>query len=276
MLSRTFALLEALSMVSLAIGSILVPALIALGGVSAALIGAGALLPALALLRFKTLRTIDSEATVPIVEIGLLRSLNILAPLPAPVLEGLARSLVAERFAAGSVVVREGEPGGSFYAIADGEIEASADGRTLNICRRGEGVGEIALLRDVPRTATLTARTDALLYRLDKEAFLIAVTGHAPAGDAADSVVEERLARGASRLLDADDHRVGPDQVLDVALAEAGLLHPAAAVGAGVVEAAGRLDQHVEAHQQAERVLRRSSSMIASKTISAPPSGSAS
>jgi Cyclic nucleotide-binding domain/Transmembrane secretion effector len=194
MLSRTFALLEGLSMGSLAIGSMLVPALVALGGVEAALIGAGALLPALALLRFRTLRTIDSEADVPIVEIGLLRSLNIFAPLPAPVLEGLARSLVPERLAAGSVLAREGEPGESFYAIADGEIDVSARGRTLATRGRCEGVGEIALLRDVPRTATLTAVTDSLLYRLDKESFLTAVTGHAPAAAAADSVVEDRLA----------------------------------------------------------------------------------
>jgi MFS family permease len=194
MLSRTFALLEALSMGSLAIGSMVVPALVALGGASAALIGVGALLPALALLRFKTLRMIDAEATVPIVEIGLLRSLNVFAPLPAPVLEGLARGLVAERFAAGSVVAREGEPGESFYAIADGEITVSAQGRTLASRGRCEGIGEIALLRDVPRTATLTARTNALLYRLDKESFLAAVTGHAPAAEAADSVVEDRLA----------------------------------------------------------------------------------
>jgi hypothetical protein len=96
-LSRTFGLLEALSMACLALGSILVPALIAAGGTSAALIVSGALLPGLALLRLRTLLAIDAAATVPIVELSLLRSLNIFAPLPAPVLEGLARSLVRER-----------------------------------------------------------------------------------------------------------------------------------------------------------------------------------
>ena len=122
-LSRTFALLEALSVAGLALGSILVPALIAAGGTSSALVGCGALLPVLALLRLRTLVSVDSAATVPIVELSLLRSLNIFAPLPAPVLEGLARSLVPERVAAEQVVMREGEPGHHFYAIADGEVE---------------------------------------------------------------------------------------------------------------------------------------------------------
>jgi hypothetical protein len=91
-LSRTFALLEALSMAGLALGAILVPALIGVAGAGAALIVFGALLPTLALLRLRTLVAIDSAATVPIVELSLLRSLNVFAPLPAPVLEGLARA----------------------------------------------------------------------------------------------------------------------------------------------------------------------------------------
>ena len=192
-LSRTFALLEALSMAGLALGSVLVPALVAVGGASAALIGAGILLPALALLRLRTLLAIDSMATVPIVELSLLRSMKIFTLLPAPVLEGLARSLVPERVPAGTVVIREGEPGDRFYAIADGEVDISAKGRALATRRRCEGFGEIALLKDTPRNATAVARTSVLLYGLEKEPFLTAVTGHAPAAHAAEEVVQERL-----------------------------------------------------------------------------------
>jgi predicted MFS family arabinose efflux permease len=193
-LSRTFGLLEALSMAGLALGSIAVPAAIAVGGTSAALIACGALLPILALLRLRALVSIDAAATVPIVELSLLRSLNIFAPLPAPVLEGLARSLVPERFAPAQVVMREGEPGHHFYAVADGEVEIAVRGRTLAVRRRCEGFGEIALLRESPRTATVIARTDALLYRLDKDPFLAAVTGHATATHAAQQLVRDRLA----------------------------------------------------------------------------------
>jgi hypothetical protein len=193
-LSRTFGLLEALSMACLALGSILVPALIEVGGTSAALIVSGALLPGLALLRLRTLLAIDAAATVPIVELSLLRSLSIFAPLPAPVLEGLARSLVRERVPATHVLMRKGEPGHHFYAVADGEVEITAHGRRVGIRRRCEGFGEIALLRDSPRTATAIALTDTVLYRLDKQPFLAAVTGHAAATTAAEQVVRDRLA----------------------------------------------------------------------------------
>jgi CRP-like cAMP-binding protein len=82
----------------------------------------------------------------------------------------------------------------SYYAIADGEVEITARGRLLGIRRRCEGFGEIALLRDSSRTATAVARTDTLLYRLDKEPFLAAVTGHTAATHAAEQLVQDRLA----------------------------------------------------------------------------------
>jgi CRP-like cAMP-binding protein len=104
-------------------------------------------------------------------------------------LEGLARALVPVGAAAGAPVVREGEPGDRFYVVADGELEVST-GRTL---RRGDGFGEIALLRNVPRTATVTALTDVRLDALDKETFLAAVTGHDGASRAANEVVESLL-----------------------------------------------------------------------------------
>lgn len=180
-------------MAALALGAILAPAVVGLAGTEAALIAIGVLLPAVVLLRVRALRSIDSHATVPIVELSLPRKLRIFAALPAPVLEGLARSLVPVRLAAGTVVVREGEPGDRFYAIADGEIEITVGGQRLAVRTRGEGFGEIALLRDVPRTATATTRTPALLYALEQEPFLAAVTGHAAAAAAADVIVRERL-----------------------------------------------------------------------------------
>jgi MFS family permease len=195
LLARVFALYEALSQASFAIGAILVPALVAAGGAKAALVATGLLLPCLVLLRFRALRMIDEEATVPIVEISLLRSMRIFAPLPAPALEGLARSLEQVRAEPGTVIIREGDPGDRFYAIADGEVEISRAGRRLASRGRGDGLGEIALLHDVPRTATVTATTEVLLYALDREPFVLAVTGHAPAAQAADEIVRERFAR---------------------------------------------------------------------------------
>jgi Cyclic nucleotide-binding domain len=194
LLARVFALYESLSQFALALGAILVPVLVAVGGAEAALVAAGAFLPLLIVLRFRALRAIDEEADVPIVEISLLRSMPIFALLPAPELEGLARSLTPVDAERGTVIIREGDPGDRFYAIADGEVEISSNGEPFAMRTRGDCIGEIALLLDVPRTATVTAATDVLLYALEREPFLATITGHASASQAADEIVRERVA----------------------------------------------------------------------------------
>jgi CRP-like cAMP-binding protein len=135
---------------------------------------------------------VDRAAKVPLVEIALLRSLPLFAALPPPAIEGLARSLERVEFAAGSVVMRMGDEGDRFYAIADGELEVSRGSTVVARLGRGTGVGEIALLEDVPRTATVTALTDVLLYALEKGPFVTAVTGHAPAAQEAGALVSRR------------------------------------------------------------------------------------
>jgi CRP-like cAMP-binding protein len=133
------------------------------------------LLPVCALLVLRSVLAADT-AILPVVELARLRALPIFAPLAAPALEGLARALGAVEVAAGAIVIREGEPGDLFYVIADGELDVSAKGEHLRTLRRGDAFGEIALLRDVPRTATVTARTDVRLDTLDKKTFVAAVT----------------------------------------------------------------------------------------------------
>jgi CRP-like cAMP-binding protein len=93
--------------------------------------------------------------------------------------------------------VRQGDLGDFFYVVADGRVEISVDGRRAQELGPGDSLGEIALLRDVPRTATATALTDMRLYALDREHFIAAVTGHPEAAAAADAVIGARL--GASR-----------------------------------------------------------------------------
>jgi MFS family permease len=193
-LGQVFALLESLMDAGLACGAILVPVLVGLSGARAALVGTALLFFVLVALAFRRLRTIDDSANVPQVEIQLLRSISIFSPLPAPELEGLARALVPVEFEDGATVMTEGEPGDRFYAIADGRVRVSKGGQEVATLGRGDGVGEIALIEDVPRTATVVALTDVSLYSLEKEPFVLALTGHAPAARAADDLVAQRLA----------------------------------------------------------------------------------
>jgi hypothetical protein len=192
-LSRVFGVLEGLSMAGLAVGSLLTPALVALAGPRWAVAGIGTLLPLAVVLCAKRLAEIDRRAPVPVVEIALLRSLPLFAPLGAPELEGLAGGLEEFRVPAGSAVVLEGDPGDRFYVVAEGELDVESGGRELRSLGRGEGFGEIALLRNVPRTATVTARTDSRLYGLGKARFLASVGSHPRASREANRLVHERL-----------------------------------------------------------------------------------
>jgi hypothetical protein len=194
LLARIFGLLEGVQMGAFAIGSLLVPVLVAIGGLPLAFACVGALLPLFALAFGRRLLDIDRHATVPVVEVALLRAMPLFAPLSPPTLEALARSLEFVPVAAGTELIREGDSGDRFYVIADGELEIVRDGRVVATRRRGEGFGEIALMYDVPRTATVRARTDAQLYALEADDFLVAVTGHVSSQRAARELADARLA----------------------------------------------------------------------------------
>ena len=197
-LGRVFGVLEGVMMAGLALGALVVPPLVALGGSTAALIGTGLLLPAFGLVLARPLIRVDRGAKVPIVEIALLRTMPLFASLPPPVVEGVARALEPVELPAGAVVIRMGDEGDRFYAVAEGEVEVSRNGEVLAQLTRGAGFGEIALLEEVPRTATVTAVTDVRLYALEKEPFVTVVTGHAPAAQAASALVAERRAAHAA------------------------------------------------------------------------------
>ena len=192
-LAKVFGMLEALVCAGLSIGVIIVPLLVALGGATAALVGTALIVAAILAILTPRLRALDASATVPIVELRLLRSIPLFAALPAPSLETLAASLTPVRLPAGTVVIREGDPGDRYYAIARGELDVLKNDSLIVTRRRAEGVGEIALIRHTPRTATVVARTDADLYALDREPFLLALTGHTGTHTAAETIVDQRL-----------------------------------------------------------------------------------
>jgi MFS family permease len=196
-LSGVFGLLEAASMAGLAVGSLLAPALVAWLGGRGAFLGVAFVLPLVALAARRWLAVLDRSAEVPIVELGLLRSLPLFAPVAAPELEAIARRLEPRRFAGGEVVIRAGDRGERFFVVADGELDVSTAERTVATLDRGNCFGEIALLAERPRTATVIASTDGLLFTLEGNAFVAAVSGHSRCAAEADRLVAERLARSA-------------------------------------------------------------------------------
>jgi len=194
LIGQVFGILEGLQEAGWALGALLVPLLVYLGGSRLALLGVAAVLPLAAAVGGRGLFNLDAEAPVPVVEIALLRSLPLFAELPGPAIEALAASLTPVELPAGTVLIRQGDPGDAYYAIAAGELDVQQDGRFLRRCGRGEGFGEIALLHSIPRTATVIAHSAATVYQLNREPFLTAVLGHAPTHREAHRIASARLA----------------------------------------------------------------------------------
>jgi MFS family permease len=209
-LGRIFGVLESIDMLGLALGSLLVSLLVALGGTSAAVLGVGAIMPLVVLVLLPAILGADARATVPIVQIGLLRKMPLFRPLPPPELEGVARAMEPLAASAGDVLIREGEPGDVFYVLADGEVAVSTAAGFRTTLVHGEGFGEIALLNDTARTATVTAVTDASLYCLSREDFLAAVTGMADVHHAARRLAADRLAQQEAALTEPRERQVNP------------------------------------------------------------------
>jgi hypothetical protein len=182
---------------TIAIGALVTPLLVSLLGPKATFVVAGAVLPALAVLTWRAINSIDRNAQVATEALELLRAIPIFAPLPPAVIERLASIAEEVRVLPGVAVCTQGEPGDRFYAIAEGSAEVSADGEERPRLGPGDFFGEIALLRDVPRTATVTAVEPLRLYALERDDFIAAVTGHAPSREAAESIVSSRLPAGA-------------------------------------------------------------------------------
>jgi MFS family permease len=196
LLTRVLGVTWSLAMGGVAIGSIAAPVLVEAVGPRAALVVVGAVLPLLSLGAYRRLVQID-EAVAPAPELELIDHVPMFAPLSIAAKERLAANLVPLTVEADQLVIRAGEVGDRFYIVRDGELDISAAG-THKTAHQADYFGEIALLHDVPRTATVKAVAETKLYALQREDFLAAVTGHRMAHAAAHAVAEERLAPGAT------------------------------------------------------------------------------
>ncbi|MEO5634887.1 MFS transporter [Gaiella sp.] len=191
-MGRVFGALESSLIGAMALGALVMPILIATVGLRAGLLVIGAAVSAVALLALPRLLSIDRTTLAP-AGIDLLLGIPMLAPLPERIIERLARSLVTVELKAGEVAVHEGDEGDRFYIVESGTLAVSKDGVHVAEIGPGNSFGEIALLRDVPRTATVTASSAVVLRALDRRHFIPAVTGHGDAHEAAELVISSRM-----------------------------------------------------------------------------------
>ena len=197
-LTRVFGVVEALWMAGVGLGAGVAGVLIGVFSIPTALLAIGISLVLLTLPAVGCLRRIDREAAVPQRQLLLLRSLTMFAPLSRPELERLASQLDRVTVRAGTDVVVQGETGDRFYVIDAGSFDVLVDGRMVRRLGEGDAFGEIALLHDVPRTATVRPVDDAAVWTLDQEEFLATVTGQPQVSSAAHALSAERLRDSAT------------------------------------------------------------------------------
>jgi MFS family permease len=194
-LARVLGVLESVTIGAFGLGALLAPPLLDALGTEAALVATGGALAMVAVLSWRPLAGIEARGPSPLREVELLRAMAIFAPLDGVTLDRLASQLEPVRLAPGETLFEQGTQGDRFYLIATGEVEVLVDGRPVALERPGEGLGEIALLRDVPRTATVRAKSESELYALGREPFLTALTAHPASDAAARGLAASRLAQ---------------------------------------------------------------------------------
>lgn len=210
-LARVFGLQEALMTAALAVGAASAPLLVSWLGISGALVATGALLPVAGLVAWPVLRRLDSRARQPGPWFDLLRTVPFFRAAPLPVLEQLSRRTDEDDVDTGTVVVRETEPGDRFYLVSEGAVTVSQDGRELTRLGRQSSFGEVALLLDVPRTATVTATAPTHLVWIERDDFLRAMRTVPAARVSADEVVQNHLEDDAVRRSQTEDAEAAGD-----------------------------------------------------------------
>jgi CRP-like cAMP-binding protein len=158
-------------------------------------VAVGLIGPVLVTVSWRRLRRLDLQMVDREDDIALLRSVSVFDPLPLPALEQLAAGLESRRVAAGAAVFEQGDAADGCYVIETGTAEVVGNGSRITTLGHGELVGEIALLREVPRTATVRALTDLHLRHLDGDRFVRVVTGWETTSTRTTGHVDELLDR---------------------------------------------------------------------------------
>lgn len=190
--------LEPITLIGTAAGSVLAPLFVHVLGLRATLTVLGLMLALLAVVYTPRFATIDHTVRLPGPEYHLLRGLPMFTHLPVATAEYLATVLHPHRYAAGEVVLREGEPGEEFHLVAEGEATVTVGGTEMPRLHRGDGFGEIALLRGMPRSATVTAASPLRTLSVGRADFLAALASSPLSAAGAEALADRRLAAGGS------------------------------------------------------------------------------
>jgi hypothetical protein len=194
----TLGALELVVFVGIGVGALTAPAFAEWPGTTSILAVDGVLLVVLAACYVPTSRRIDHSMPKPGADLSLVRGCPIFAPLPLITVERLLASATRATYPAGAAVITQGEHGDTFHLIAEGAAAVTVDGRAGATLSRGDGFGEIALLHDVPRTATVTALGALTTLNFAREDFLVAVTGDPASLGYARSLAAQRLSGRAA------------------------------------------------------------------------------
>src|SRR5262245_32971438 len=202
MTARVLGVLELAALGGIGLGSVAAPSLLDAFDMRGTLALLGLGLTALTIAHARRFARIDRTMPQPGKEVDLLRGLPMFAPLPLAIIELLTTDLRPHRFASGTVIMREGGLGEEFHVIASGSASVTVRGTPRPPLGPGDCFGEIALLRDLPRTATITALEELHTFALGRDEFLTAVTGNTASNLAAESLVTERLGRDRTEACD--------------------------------------------------------------------------
>jgi hypothetical protein len=193
-LGRVFGVLESLYVGLEGIGAFAASLLVVWIGLRWSLLAASLVLPVAGFLLRNRLAALDVGVRVPADEMARLRATDLFAPLPSQALERIARDLVPLDVPAGGIVIMQGEPGSRFYVLVEGRAVVSRDGDMIAERGPGDYFGEVALLLDQPRNATVTAASDLRVFVLERDEFLRVLTGHEGVNLKARRVAAERAA----------------------------------------------------------------------------------
>ena len=198
-LARVFGVLESVAALCVGVGALLTPLVMDALDLRTSLVVLGSLLPVAVALSWRRLSALDAVIVGRDDELSLLRGVPLLDALPLPALESVARQLDHVVVPAGETVFRQGDAGDRFYVVVAGTADVIGDGLLVASLGPGDSFGEIALLRRVPRTATVRAVDELRLESLRADRFLALMTGSPRGREATSAHVDEMLHRFAPR-----------------------------------------------------------------------------